>query len=131
MKRTKLLPLRRHASVPRAPSLNHGPTDPLLLRPLSSATMNAGSASGSRSARIPSTGISVARAGRMLTFPEDVVLLLLDDEEGVFLSVGKSTLELALTGSVLMELGFAHPDRHRSRTPDARRPGTHGQSSAR
>ena len=44
----------------------------------------------------------------MLTFPEDVVLLLLDDEEGAFLSVGKSTLELALTGSVLMELGFAH-----------------------
>ena len=44
----------------------------------------------------------------MLTFPEDVVLLLLDDEEGVFLSVGKNTLELALTGSVLMELGFAN-----------------------
>lgn len=43
----------------------------------------------------------------MLTFPEEVVLLLLDDVEGVFLSIGKNTLELALTGSVLMELAFA------------------------
>ena len=43
----------------------------------------------------------------MLTFPEEVVLLLLDDEEGVFLPIGKNTLELALTGSVLMELAFA------------------------
>ena len=43
----------------------------------------------------------------MLTFPEKVVLFLLDDEEGVFLPIGKNTLELALTGSVLMELAFA------------------------
>ena len=43
----------------------------------------------------------------MLAFPEEVVLLLLDDEEGVFLPIGKNTLELALTGSVLMELAFA------------------------
>ena len=43
----------------------------------------------------------------MLTFPEEVVLLLLDDDEGIFQSVGKATLELALTGSVLMELAFA------------------------
>ena len=43
----------------------------------------------------------------MLTFPEKVVLYLLDDEEGVFLPIGKNTLELALTGSVLMELAFA------------------------
>ena len=44
----------------------------------------------------------------MLTFPEETVLVLLDDEEGAFLSVGKSTLELALTGSVLMELAIAN-----------------------
>ena len=44
----------------------------------------------------------------MLTFPEETVLLLLDDDEGVFLPVGKNTLELALTGSVLMELAFAN-----------------------
>ena len=44
----------------------------------------------------------------MLTFPEETVLLLLDDEEGAFLFVGKSTLELALTGSVLMELAVAN-----------------------
>ena len=43
----------------------------------------------------------------MLTFPEEVVLLLLDDEEGIFLPVAKSTLELAMTGSVLMELALA------------------------
>ena len=43
----------------------------------------------------------------MLTFPEEVVRLLLNDEEGVFLPIGKTTLEFALTGSVLMELAFA------------------------
>ena len=43
----------------------------------------------------------------MLTFPEQTVLVLLDEEEGVFLPIGKNTLELALTGSVLMELAFA------------------------
>ena len=43
----------------------------------------------------------------MLIFPEEVLLLLLDDSEGVFLPVGKSALELALTGSVMMELAFA------------------------
>ena len=43
----------------------------------------------------------------MLIFSEEVLLLLLDDSEGVFLPVGKSTLELALTGSVMMELAFA------------------------
>ncbi len=44
----------------------------------------------------------------MLTFPEETVLVLLDDQEGVFLPIGKNTLELALTGSVLMELAFAN-----------------------
>lgn len=48
------------------------------------------------------------RGGSTLTFSEQVVLLLLDDREGVFLSVGKRTLELALIGSVLMELAFVH-----------------------
>jgi len=43
----------------------------------------------------------------MLMFSEEVLLLLLDDNDGVFLSVGKRTLELALTGSVMMELAFA------------------------
>ena len=43
----------------------------------------------------------------MLTIPEETVLVLLDDEEGVFLPIGKNTLDLALTGSVLMELAFA------------------------
>ena len=43
----------------------------------------------------------------VLTFPEQVVLLLLDDDEGIFRAVGKTTLDLALTGSVLMELAFA------------------------
>ena len=44
----------------------------------------------------------------MLTFPEEVVLLLLDDEEGIFLPVAKSALELAMTGSVLMELALVN-----------------------
>ena len=69
------------------------------MRPLSSATINAGSAAAaalpeSLRPRFPPRGPDAC-----WTFPEDVVLLLLDDEEGVFLSVGKSTLELALTGS--------------------------------
>ena len=37
----------------------------------------------------------------MLTFPEEVVLLLLDEEDGIFLPVAKSALELAMSGSVL------------------------------
>ena len=43
----------------------------------------------------------------MLTFSEEVLLLLLDEREGIFLSVGKNTLELAMAGAVLMELAFA------------------------
>ena len=43
----------------------------------------------------------------MLTLAEEILLLLLDHEEGVFLPVGKSTLECALVGSVLMELAFS------------------------
>ena len=39
-----------------------------------------------------------------LTFSEEILLLLLDDDEGIFLSVGKTTLQLAMAGSVLMEL---------------------------
>ena len=43
----------------------------------------------------------------MLTFSEEVLLLLLDEEEGIFQSVGKNTLKLAMAGAVLMELAFA------------------------
>ena len=43
----------------------------------------------------------------MLTFSEEALLLLLDEEEGIFQSVGKNTLELAMAGAVLMDLAFA------------------------
>ena len=43
----------------------------------------------------------------MLTFSEEVLLLLLDEDEGIFLSVGKNTLELAMAGAVMLELAFA------------------------
>lgn len=45
----------------------------------------------------------------MLTFSQEalLLLLLLDEEEGIFQSVGKNTLELAMAGAVLMELAFA------------------------
>ena len=43
----------------------------------------------------------------MLTFSEEALLLLLDEEEGIFQSVGKNTLELAMAGAVLMGLAFA------------------------
>ena len=43
----------------------------------------------------------------MLTFSVEALLLLLDEEEGIFQSVGKNTLELAMAGAVLMELAFA------------------------
>ena len=36
-----------------------------------------------------------------------MLLLLLDEEEGIFLSIGKNTLELAMAGAVLLELAFA------------------------
>ena len=47
----------------------------------------------------------------MLTFPEEVVLLLLDDEEGVFLSIGKNTQEHALAS--LVERGILRREEKR------------------
>ena len=43
----------------------------------------------------------------MLTCSEEALLLLIDEEEGIFQSVGKNTLELAMAGAVLMDLAFA------------------------
>ena len=44
----------------------------------------------------------------MLTFAEEILVLLLDDEDGVLLPVGKTALDCALAGSVLMDLAFAN-----------------------
>lgn len=66
-------------------------------------SVGAGSADGRAPLRTPHDS-----GGSTLTFSEQVVLLPLDDKEGVFLSVGKHTLELALVGSVLMELAFVN-----------------------
>ena len=52
----------------------------------------------------------------MLTFAEEILLLMLDDEDGSFVSVRESAVEYALAGAVLMDLAFSNridtdPDR--------------------
>ena len=44
----------------------------------------------------------------MLTFYEEIMVLLLHDENGTFLPVSEHTLNRALTGAVLMDLAFAN-----------------------
>lgn len=44
----------------------------------------------------------------MLTFAEDVLLLLLDDEDGSFIPVPDWTVKCALSGAVLMDLALAN-----------------------
>lgn len=44
----------------------------------------------------------------MLTFPEEILLLLLDDEDGAFVPVGESVIGCALAGAVLMDLAFVN-----------------------
>ena len=44
----------------------------------------------------------------MLTFCEEIMVLLLHDENGTFLPVSEHTLNRALTGAVLMDLAFAN-----------------------
>ena len=44
----------------------------------------------------------------MLTFHEEIMVLLLHDENGSFLPVSEHTLNRALTGAVLMDLAFAN-----------------------
>ena len=44
----------------------------------------------------------------MLTFTEEILLLLLDDEDGSFVPISKANLSCALAGAVLMDLAFAY-----------------------
>ena len=44
----------------------------------------------------------------MLTYYEEIMVLLLHDENGTFLPVSEHTLNRALTGAVLMDLAFAN-----------------------
>ena len=44
----------------------------------------------------------------MLTFYEEIMVLLLHDENGTFLPVSEHTLNRALTGAVLMDLAFTN-----------------------
>ena len=43
----------------------------------------------------------------MITFAEETLVLLLDDESGAFLPIGRYALEYALVGGVLLDLAFA------------------------
>ncbi len=43
----------------------------------------------------------------MITFAEETLILLLDDESGAFLPIGRYALSLALVGAVLLDLSFA------------------------
>ena len=42
----------------------------------------------------------------MLTFTEEILLLLLDDKDGTFVPIPKATLGCAIAGAVLMDLAF-------------------------
>jgi len=42
----------------------------------------------------------------MLTFPEEIMLMLLEDEDGKIIHVPELTLRCVLSGAVLMELAF-------------------------
>jgi len=44
----------------------------------------------------------------MLTFAEEILLILLDDEKGTFASIPQSTFGCAMAGSVLMDLAFVN-----------------------
>ena len=44
----------------------------------------------------------------MVTFTEEILLLLLDDEDGSFVPIPKTNLSCALAGAVLMDLAFAY-----------------------
>ena len=44
----------------------------------------------------------------MLTFTEEILLLLLNDEDGAFVPIPKDNLACALAGAVLMDLAFAY-----------------------
>ena len=44
----------------------------------------------------------------MLTFTEEILLLLLDDEDGSFVPISKANLSCAIAGAVLMDLAFAY-----------------------
>ena len=43
----------------------------------------------------------------MLTFTEEILLLLLDDKDGSFVAIPKTNLGCAIAGAVLMDLAFA------------------------
>ena len=47
------------------------------------------------------------RNGTMLTFTEEILLLLLGEEDGAFLPVNSNAFECALAGATLMDLAFA------------------------
>jgi hypothetical protein len=44
----------------------------------------------------------------MLTFAEEILLLMLDDEDGIFLPTRTSAVEYVLAGAVLLDLAFAN-----------------------
>ena len=44
----------------------------------------------------------------MLTFTEEILLLLLDDEDGTFVPIPNASLGCAIGGAVLMDLAFAY-----------------------
>ena len=44
----------------------------------------------------------------MLTFTEEILLLLLNDEDGAFVPIPKANLSCAVAGAVLMDLAFAY-----------------------
>ena len=58
----------------------------------------------------------------MLTFTEEILLLLLGEEDGAFLPVNSNAFECALAGATLMDLAFALRNRHRPGVADRPQP---------
>ena len=48
----------------------------------------------------------------MLRFAEEIILILLDDEDGKFVNVPRWSLNYALAGGVLMDLAMGEPHRY-------------------
>ena len=67
----------------------------------------------------------------MLTFTEEILLLLLDDKDGSFVPIPKVNLGCAIGGAVLMDLAFAYRIDTDPESACGQRPDTHRESHTR
>ena len=65
-----------------------------------------------RQSGTPPWRLNPERVREMLTFSEEILLLMLDDD-GVFLPIRESTMEYVVTGAALLDLRLRRPYRYR------------------